>query len=115
MMKRFLSFAALSCTLPLHAVAQNPVPPADPPCRAEPQPDAPASAALPPRAGTQPMPERGSVAPVNKLPSHVESASSRRMAAVNARQEAADVKKNPEPPCRPMATQIAPAEDGKKS
>ena len=114
MMKRFLSFAALSCALPLHAVAQTPAPPADPPCRAEPQPDARASAALPPRAGTQPMPERGTVAPVNKLPSHVESASSRRMAAVNARQ-AVDAKKNPEPPCRPMATQIAPAEDGKKS
>ena len=114
-MKRFLSFAALSCALPLHAVAQHTAPPADPPCRAEPQADAPASAALPPRAGTQPMPERGTVAPVNKLPSHVESASSRRMAAVNARQEVADAKKNPEPPCRPMAGQIAPVEDGKKS
>ena len=105
-MKQSLLLAALAgplvCVLPLHAIGQaaaQDVPAADPPRRVEAKEAGRASAALPARAGTRPMPERGTVAPANKVPAHVESAASRAMAAA--------AKKNSEPECEP-------AQDGKK-
>ena len=127
-MKQLLSIAALSCALPLHSLAQDAAP-ADPPCRAGPganapganeaqvsehQPNERASAALPARVGTRPMPERGSIAPAGRVPSHVESASSRAMAAANARQEAGEAKKVPLPPCAPAASDARPADIARK-
>jgi len=116
-MNKFLSMAALSCALPLHAMAQVPAPasvPADSPCRADPQQAERAAAALPARAGTHPMPERGTVAPANRVPSQVVSASSQAMAAATARREAEDAKKNHEAGCLPAAAQTKPAEGDKR-
>ena len=112
-MKTLLSIAALSCALPLHAVAQDAAP-AEPPCRADDQAAERASAALPARAGTRPMPERGTVAPASRVPSHVESASSRAMAASTARREAEEAKKSVTK-CGPAAQGVVPRdEEGKR-
>jgi len=118
-MKQSLLLAAfagpLVCALPLHAVAQaatHSAAPADSPCRVGDKAAERASAALPARAGTRPMPERGTVAPANRVPSHVESGSSRAMAA--ARRETEDAKKNPGADCEPVAQEAAPAGDGSK-
>jgi len=99
-MKQSLLFAVLAGplvgVLPLQAMAQDVgqnAAPADPPCRVDDRAAERASAALPARAGTRPMPERGTVAPANKVPAHVESAASRAMAAA--------AKKNSEPECEP--------------
>ncbi|MEW6021476.1 MAG: hypothetical protein AB1807_04985 [Pseudomonadota bacterium] len=108
----FAVFAGpLVCALPLQAMAQSAAP-AEPPCRVGDKAAERASAALPARAGTRPMPERGTVAPANRVPSHVESGSSRAMAA--ARRETEDAKKNPGADCEPVAQEAAPAGDGSK-
>jgi len=112
-MKTLLSIAALGCALPLQAMAQDAAP-ADPPCRAEAQEAQRASAALPARAGTRPMPERGTVAPSNRVPAHVESASSRAMAAAARRDagEVDDAAKKVVTECEPAAQARAPGDEG---
>jgi len=117
-MKQSWLLVALSCALPLHAMAQDAAPapaPAAPPCRADTDATGRASAALPPRAATHPMPERGSVAPVNKHPSHVESASSRAMAAASARRQAQDAEKKSRAECEPASQQAEPVDGGRKA
>ena len=120
-MKQSLLFAVLAGplvgVLPLQAMAQDVgqnAAPADPPCRVDDRAVERASSALPARAGTRPMPERGTVAPANRLPAHMESASSRAMAAAAARSDAKDAKKNNKPACGPAAQENLPAEDARK-
>lgn len=120
-MKQSLLLAAfagpLVCALPLHAVAQaatHSAAPADSPCRVGDKAAERASAALPARAGIRPMPERGTVAPANRVPSQVTSGSSRAMAAATARREAEDAKKNPGLECGPVTQEDMPAEGEKK-
>lgn len=113
-MKRAVLTAALLAAQPLYVAAQEPAP-AAPPCRADHQANERASAALPARAGTHPMPERGTLAPATRVPSHVESAASRAMAAAQARQQQEDSgKKDTQDGCQPAARQAAPAEGAKK-
>ncbi len=120
-MKQSLLLAAfaspLVCALPLHAVAQaatHSAAPADSPCRVGDKAAERASAALPARAGTRPMPERGTVAPANRVPSQVTSGSSRAMAAATARREAEDAKKIGGSECEPMMQGDAPANGREK-
>lgn len=120
-MKQSLLFAVLAgplvCALPLHAAAQDvaqSAAPADPPCRVGDKAAERASAALPARAATRPMPERGTVAPANRVPSQVSSGSSRAMAAATARREAEDAKKNIGSECAPVTQVDMPAEGGKE-
>jgi len=127
-MKQPLSMAALVCALPVYAVAQAPAPAsvsasapvsapaaaaAAVPCQTKDRSAQRASAALPARVGTRPMPERGSIAPAGRVPSHVESASSRAMAAVAARDQAMDAKNNVAPECQAVSQDMAPAGSGK--
>jgi len=113
-MKRALFTAALLAAQPLYVAAQEPGK-ADAPCRVDGKANERASAALPARAGTHPMPERGTIAPATRVPSTVESASSRAMAAARAREQQADsAKKESQDGCQPAAQQVAPAEGAKK-
>ena len=113
-MKRALLTAALLAAQPLYAAAQEPAK-ADPPCSTGTQPNERASAALPARAGTHPMPERGALAPATHVPSKVESASSRAMAAARAREQQENSGKNDtQAGCQPAAQQAAPSEGAKK-
>jgi len=111
-MKQSVLLAALSCAVPMSAMAQEAAP-VDPPCKAQANPAERASAALPARAATRPMPERGTVAPANRVPSHVDSASSRAMAAATARQQTEDAKKNVGSGCGPAAPPVGMGEGGK--
>lgn len=113
-MKRALLTAALFAAQPLYVAAQEPAR-TDAPCRVDDKAAERASAALPARAGTHPMPERGAIAPATRVPSTVESASSRAMAAARAREQQADSeKKTTQDGCQPAARQAAPAEGVKK-
>jgi hypothetical protein len=103
-MKKAVLLTAVCAALPLHAVAQNDAP--KPPC----VPSAsPARAALPARASTVPQPQQGSVAPSNKVPSEVETPSTRAMRAARARQEeqasAGSTAGTVAPDCQPAAQQ----------
>lgn len=112
-MKRAVLTAALLAAQPLYVMAQEPASAAAP-CRTDDKAAERASAALPARAGTHPMPERGTIAPATPVPSHVESASSRAMAAARAREQQADSGKNAtRDGCQPAA-QPAPTEGVKK-
>lgn len=113
-MKRALLTAALLAAQPYHAMAQEPAR-ADAPCRADDKVAERASAALPARAGTHPMPERGTIAPATRVPSTVDSASSRAMAAARAREQQADsAKKETQDGCQPAARQAAPVQGAKQ-
>lgn len=112
-MKRILLTAALCAAQPLYATAQEAAP-ADPPCRVDGKRLDHASAALPARAGAHPMPERGTIASAARVPSTVDSASSRAMAAARAREQGKSGKNNTQAGCQPAAREAAPAEGGKK-
>lgn len=113
-MKRALLTAALCAAQPFYVAAQEPGK-TDQPCRADDKAAERASAALPARAGTHPMPERGTIAPATRVPSTVDSASSRAMAAARAREQQADSeKKTTQDGCQPAARQAAPVEGAKK-
>jgi len=113
-MKRAWLTVALAAVQPLYVAAQEPAKP-DAPCRVEEKAEERASAALPARAGTHPMPERGTIAPATHVPSHVVSASSRAMAAARAREEQAQgAKKDTQAGCQPAAQQAAPVQGAKK-
>jgi hypothetical protein len=85
-MKKPVLWAAVLAALPPGALAQE-----GKPASAAHQPDctdAPrAAAALPARASTRPEPQRGTVAPNTRVPSHTVTPSSRAMAAASARAE----------------------------
>ena len=113
-MKRVWLTVALAAVQPLYAVAQEPAKP-DAPCRVAEKADERASAALPARAGTHPMPERGTVAPATHVPSTAVSASSRALAAAKAREEQAQgAKKDTQDGCQPAAQQAAPVQGAQK-
>ena len=113
-MNRALLTAALLAAQPFYAAAQEPGK-TDQPCTVADKASERASAALPARASTHPMPERGTIAPATRVPSTVESASSRAMAAARAReQQAESEKKTTQDGCQPAARQAAPAEGAKQ-
>lgn len=112
-MKRIVLTAALCAAQPLYAAAQEAAP-ADPPCRVDQKRTDHASAALPARAGTHPMPERGTIAPAARVPATADTASSRAMAAARAREQAESGKNNTQADCQPAPRQAAPAEGVKK-
>lgn len=111
-MKRAWLTVALAAVQPLYVSAQEPAN-SDAPCRAEQMEKERASAALPARVGTHPMPERGTIAPAARVPSNVVTPSSRAMAAARAREQGESAKKTTQDGCQPAAQQAAPVEGAK--
>lgn len=113
-MNKPLLIAAVCAALPACA-AQDPAP-AMPPAKAAMaahcgMPDhAPASGALPARAGTRPAPQMGTVAPNARVPSHVMTPSMRAMEQAMAEQggQMAHMDKNGQMHCAMMSGRPAP-------
>lgn len=85
-MRKTVLWAAALAALPPSALAQEGKPDTaahQPDCTGAPRADS----ALPARASTKPEPQRGTVAPGTRVPSHTVTPSSRAMAAASARAE----------------------------
>ena len=111
-MNKPLLIAAVCAGLPACAAMATPPGTASLACATQDNPrdhPPPATGALPARAATGPAPERGSVAPSTRVPSHVMTPSMRAMERVRAAQAAtSDVDKKAQEKCQEQGAPDAP-------